>query len=243
MIDPSDIRKSPRLFVNQALGAQQTIALEAAQTHYLKNVLRRPDASLLRVFNGVDGEWGAVLRHDGKRDAVIFCEKLLRPQQYRTPRIHLLFAPIKKDRMDFLIEKSVELGVTDLQPVLTAQTMVRAVNEDRLAAQIVEAAEQCERVDLPRLHQPGFLPDVMRAWDAAIPLYAALERVEAPPLHALPGVDCCGLLIGPEGGFTPSEIVEIKRQRFVQPVSLGPDILRAETAALAGIVQITAARP
>lgn len=195
--------------------------------------MRRQQGDALRLFNGRDGEWLTTLTAVDKKRAEATPSQCLRPQPPRSREIHLLFAPIKKARMDFLIEKAAELGATHLHPVITSHTEVRQLNEERLRAQLAEAAEQCERLDVPALAPAQKLAALPANWDAAIPVYACIERDETLPLlqsRSLP--DKAAFLIGPEGGFAPDEIEMLAKMPFIRPVSLGPVIYRAETTAL-----------
>jgi 16S rRNA (uracil1498-N3)-methyltransferase len=223
-----DYIKLPRLYVDGELKTEASLGEGPA--HYLRSVLRLSGGARLRLFNGRDGEWlGEIAALDKKAASVRLLEQIKKQPSARTP-VHLLFAPIKKDRLDFLIEKSVELGVTDLHPIVTNRTEIRKVNNERLQAQITEAAEQCERLDLPALHALSDLPVKLAGWDSAIPLLACIERAGAPVLrHVNPPA---AILIGPEGGFDESEKAALARYAFIKPVSLGDSILRAETAAL-----------
>ena len=230
----------PRLFVQDALQQDTSLSLTQDQTHYLKTVMRRPDGAKLRVFNGRDGEWGGVITYEGKKAASLALETQIRPQGARTPLLHLLFAPIKKDRMDFMIEKAVELGACALHPVLTQYTVIRDINPERVTRQIIEAAEQSERLDLPVLHKLSALKDFARLWNPAIPVFAALERYDAPLLGKSGQIPSeCGVLIGPEGGWSDEERDLLIKLPFIRPVSLGDQILRAETAALFGLSLLT----
>lgn len=197
--------------------------------------MRRPDGAKLRVFNGRDGEWGGSLTYDGKKDSRLTLDVQIRPQGVRTPLLHLIFAPIKKDRMDFMIEKAVELGASALHPVLTQYTTVRDINPDRVTRQMQEAAEQSERLDVPELHKLAPLRDFARSWDASIPVFAALERFDAPLIGRQPPPAESGLLIGPEGGWSDEERDMLLALPFIRPASLGDQILRSETAALFGL--------
>lgn len=204
--------------------------------HYLKTVMRRPDASQLRVFNERYGEWLGQLAYQGKKDGAVHLQSLVQEVKPRPQKLHLLFALIKKDRQDFLIEKAVELGVTDLRPLLSHNTVIRDLNGERTKRQIIEAAEQTERLDLPVLHHLVSLEQALRAWPADIPLYAAIERNAAPLLASILPVPAeAGLLIGPEGGFSEDERALLCASKKIQPVSLGAQILRAETAGLFGL--------
>ena len=202
--------------------------------------MRRPDGAKLRVFNGRDGEWGGVLTYEGKKTATLTLEIELRAQGTRFPLLHLIFAPIKKDRMDFMIEKAVELGVSALHPVLTQYTSIRDINPERVTRQIIEAAEQSERLDLPALDKLAPLKDFTRTWNAAIPVFAAFERFDAPLIgHTQPLPQEAGLLIGPEGGWSDEERDSLLKLPFIHPVSLGEQILRSETAAIFGLSLLT----
>jgi 16S rRNA (uracil1498-N3)-methyltransferase len=154
--------------------------------------------------------------------------------------VHLLFAPIKKHRQDWLIEKAVELGVTDFHPVLTQNTEVRKLNESRLTQQILEAAEQCERFDIPQLHELKKLDKVISSWSGALPLFACIERFDTKPLQAVvpPQRENVALLIGPEGGFTETEKDAIAKHATA--VGLGDTILRCETAVVKALVLLNA---
>lgn len=221
--------KLPRLYVDCDLYEGAQVALTADQGHYLRNVLRARAGGGARLFNGRDGEWQGTIGIVDKRDISIRIEMSLREQPPPLPETHLYFAPIKKARMDWLIEKAVEMGVTHLHPVLTQNTEVRAVNAERIRAQIIEAAEQCERMDVPEL-----LP--LRPLKEAIPrtgLFACIERMDAESLEkSIPENSAVSFLIGPEGGFSAEEKSFLSAQPGVKPVSLGSRILRSETAAV-----------
>lgn len=221
--------KSPRLFVPAALGAGDTVPLEQDKAHYLLNVMRLKSGDAVRLFNGRDGEWLARLEQTGKKTAHLACGQQLRVQPAATSAVHLLFAPIKRDRMEVLIEKAVELGATDLHPVLTQRCEVRKLNDERLAALVAEAAEQCERLDMPVLHPLG--PLDKKIVSLKLPVYAALERRSAPLFVPPQGDVAC--LVGPEGGFTEQEMAMLENAAHVSAVNLGSHILRAETAAIA----------
>lgn len=222
----------PRLFVCDDLSEGMRASLDEGQSHYLLSVLRRRAGDRVRVFNGRDGEWIAILETKSKRDASLVMESLLRSQTVLSACIHLVFAPLRKDRMDFLIEKAVELGVGALRPILTERTENRNPNAARLHRQIIESAEQCERLDIPVLHETMDLPDFLERAGANFPLLACLERGDHPALSVGREGGDVGVLIGPEGGWTERERDLILRCPNVRPVSLGPRILRAETAAL-----------
>lgn len=226
--------KYPRLYVDFPLRESSDVPLEQSHAHYLKNVLRKSEGQMLRLFNGRDGEWIAELTNLGKKNAVAALRRKLFEQEPEDRRIHLLFSPIKKQRMDFVIEKAVELGVTDLHPVLMQRTENRKINADRIKAQIIEAAEQCERMSIPVLHDLTALPEMLQSWGKEPVIYACIERHDALELSAYPQTmsQDSAFLIGPEGGFDPREIELITKCKTAVPVTLGPKILRAETAAL-----------
>lgn len=223
--------KLPRLFTPQSLSLQTLIELEAAQAHYLHNVIRKKEGDLVRLFNGHDGEWLCTLEMLNKRQASVrVIEQILeQPQNQRA--VHLFFAPIKKNRQDWMIEKSVELGVTDFHPVLTQNTEVRKINTDRMTHQIFEAAEQCERLTIPALHP---LIKLDQALSNAVQIFSCLERFDAPDIGSQRPEADFGFLIGPEGGFTIDEKEQIAGK--TTPVSLGDTILRCETAAVKALV-------
>lgn len=220
-----------RLYLNEEFSSGREILLSEDHVHYLRNVLRLDTGHNLRVFNGRDGEWLAeIVVLDKKRGTLVLraCQQT-QPQAGR--RVRLLFAPIKKQRLDFLIEKGVELGASDFYPVLTARTENRHLKPERVTAQMIEAAEQCERLDVPVLHSSESLHALLKVWDGPT-ILAGLERAEAPALSSFPLGKDCAFLIGPEGGFDPQEADLLQSSGKVQAVSLGPAILRAETAAL-----------
>ncbi|MGZ9109209.1 MAG: 16S rRNA (uracil(1498)-N(3))-methyltransferase [Micavibrio sp.] len=234
MMRDDDFFKLPRLYVDAPLSAGVDITLSADQAHYFKTVLRRQDGDQVRLFNGRDGEWLCALTSLGKKDGLARPERQIKAQPTKSPGIHLYFAPIKKARMDWLVEKAIELGATDLHPVITQNTEVRDVNAKRLQQQMFEAAEQCERLDLPALHDLIKLQDLPNHLSPGAKLFACLERGETLSietlLDALPGDKAIAILIGPEGGFTASEADWIGRQKDWSAASLGPRILRCETA-------------
>ncbi len=228
----NDLSKAPRLYVSADLRAGASVVLPEPQAHYLKNVMRAEAGDDVRLFNGRDGEWHGVIDTLDKKKAILALQSQIRPQPPARRAVHLLFAPIKKARMEWLIEKSVELGATDLHPVITNHTEVRDINAERTRAQIVEAAEQCERLDIPQLHDIISLRAKLGSWPQDIPVLIGLERADAPALkNALPATGPLAFLIGPEGGFSAEEREYPANLPFLKPVSLGPDILRAETAA------------
>lgn len=193
--------------------------------------MRLAPGGQVRAFNGRDGEWLGAIDDLGKKGGSVVLREQILKQPVGGRRVCLLFAPIRKQRLDFLIEKAVELGVTDLCPVITARTENRFLKSERMEAQIIEAAEQCERLTLPTLHAVQSLERVLRAWEGP-DIHAALERRDLPLLESAElGADCA-FLIGPEGGFDEVEVALMCRLPCLKAISLGDAILRAETAAL-----------
>lgn len=229
----SNLYKTPRLYTNQPLEKQVTLEVTPEQLHYLRNVMRMECGDELRLFNGQDGEWLYEIKTLSKKEGILAPTKQLKPQPKAPEGCHLLFAPIKKQRLDILIEKAVELGATDLHPVLTAHTENRNLKIDRMQAQIIEAAEQCERLDIPTLHTPESLNSKIQKWDHTPEIMAALERTDAPHIQeTISQSTPLAFLIGPEGGFSSEELEKLQNNEAIKPVSLGPRILRAETACL-----------
>ncbi|MFO1069323.1 MAG: 16S rRNA (uracil(1498)-N(3))-methyltransferase [Geminicoccaceae bacterium] len=221
----------PRLFVDAPLAAGTPVRLERQQAHYLVNVMRVAAGGPVALFNGRDGEWLA--RLGGGRAPELLPETLLRPQA-EEPGPILLFAPIKRPRLEWLVEKAVELGVARLVPVLTERTVVRPESAERLRAKAIEAAEQCGRLGVPALDEPGTLLAAVDAIGRDTRVAFADEAGDAPSLLELLERDAGvgALLVGPEGGFAPAERRALRGHPAVRPVSLGPTVLRAETAAL-----------
>lgn len=240
---------TPRLHVDSELAPGARIELGADQSHYLARVLRLSPGSAVRVFNPRDGEFLAETSAVAKRTVTLVTSRQLRPAT-SGPDIWLLFAPIRKSLTDLIIEKSVELGVRKIMPVRTKWTNGPSVRSDRLERIIIEAAEQTERLDIPELSQEQTLAEILEDWPDDRKLYYCDEageepdqawggeRNRAPPmLQALTGKSPgpAAILIGPEGGFAPDERENLRDRTYVEPVSLGPRILRAETAAIAAL--------
>ena len=222
-----------RLFVEAALSEGEKVELPKEQAHYLRNVLRKGEGDAVRVFNGESGEWRADISALSKRSAELTIKQQLREPQ-ACPDITLCFAPIRKHRTAFIIEKATELGVRTLQPVITARTQFPKFNVQKARLQAIEAAEQTERLDIPAIMKTQKLDALLDAWDETRTIIFADEAGDALPVaNALKTLkDPAAILIGPEGGFTPQERELLRSQSFVKPVSLGPRILRADTAAL-----------
>ena len=209
------------------------VTLEGGPAHYLANVLRLQAGAQVKLFDDRTGEWLAELTEIGRKRVAASVARRLRPRE-PVPDLWLLFAPIKRGRIDWLVEKATELGVARLAPVITRRTIVERLNLERLRAHSIEAAEQCERTALPELDAPVALDRALRDWPADRTLYFADEGGGAPLAEAAaPGPGA--ILVGPEGGFTEDEREAIRAVRQARPVSLGPRILRADTAALAAI--------
>ena len=224
-------RSLARLYVDPPLSAGIAVGLDAAQANYLGNVLRLKEGGEVLLFDGVSGEWLARVIEAGKRRMVLAVVEQTRPQE-SVPDLTLAFAPVKKGRVDWLVEKAVELGVARLEPVITQRTIVDKLNLERMRAHIVEAAEQCGRTALATIAEPVKLEAFLRG--LAGPLYFADETGGVPAASAFkPGA--ATILTGPEGGFTPDEAAAIRATPGATSISLGPRILRAETAALAAV--------
>ena len=230
-----------RLFVASPLAGGQTLALAPGQARRLASVLRLKAGDRIKLFNGADGEWVGVIESLGKSSARVLLETMVREQT--TPNgPWLAFAPLKKSRLDMVIEKATELGVARLVPVITKRTESKRVNLERLHAQTVEAAEQCERMDIPLVSEPVKLDALPAVWPKERKLFVAAERLSATPLADAtkqnfgPG----GVLVGPEGGFEEGELDWILKQPISVGIGLGPRILRAETAAIAALTLLQA---
>lgn len=223
-----------RLYLDADLSAAASVGLGADQAHYLQHVMRAKPGQEVALFNGRDGEWRAVIEGYGKGWASLAVADQRRPQTGE-PDLWLLFAPIKGARIDFVAEKATELGVSQIWPVFTRRTVVTRVNEERLFANAVQAAEQCERLSVPAVHPAQPLDKALRGWPAERRLLVLDETGSGTPiaevLAAVPAGPAA-VLAGPEGGFMKSELDDLRRLPFVTFMGLGPRILRADTAAL-----------
>jgi 16S rRNA (uracil1498-N3)-methyltransferase len=218
----------PRLFVAQGLSPGLSLTVDGT---YLGAVLRLQPGDQVKLFDDKTGEWLAGITEAGKKRFTLTVGEKLRERE-TVPDLWLAFAPIKRGRIDWLVEKATELGVARLVPVFTRRTIVDRLNLDRLRAHAVEAAEQCERTALPELAEPVKLDVLLKAWPAARTLYFA-DEAGGEPFAPAPGP--AAILIGPEGGFTDEERAAIRALACARPVSLGPRVLRADTAALAAV--------
>jgi 16S rRNA (uracil1498-N3)-methyltransferase len=223
-----------RLYVTADLGATAAVALNEGPSHYLLHVLRAKPGNRVLLFNGRDGEWLAEIGQLSKRGVIATCLEQTRPQS-AGPDIWLAFAPIKKTPADYLVQKATELGVSCLLPVYTRRTIVTRVNLERMAANAAEAAEQSERLTVPQIREATDLDKLLAAWPKERALYFCDEGGDAKPLAHAARPGPAAILTGPEGGFDPAEREMLRALPFVVPVTLGPRILRADTAALAAL--------
>lgn len=233
---------SVRLFVEMPLAAGTGVECTPAQANYLGNVMRLAVGDRLLVFNGRDGEWLARLAMAKKGRCVLAAEEQTRAQN-GGPDIHYLFAPLKKARLDYMVQKAAELGVSLLQPVITRRTVAERIKSERMRANAIEAAEQCGILRLPEVCEPEKLGSVLKDWPEGRVLIVADEAAPiASPLEVLGGLPKgpAALLIGPEGGFDPTERETLRALPFVHAISLGPRIMRADTAAVAALALINA---
>jgi 16S rRNA (uracil1498-N3)-methyltransferase len=233
----TEVGGKTRLYVTGDLGAGVTLALDEGPSHYLLHVLRAKAGDHVLLFNGRDGEWQAEITQAAKRGVTATCRAQTARQQ-GVPDIWLAFAPVKKTPSDYLVQKAAELGVAVLQPVFTRRTIVGRINPERMAANAIEAAEQSGRLTVPEVRDGVPLEKLLASWpperrllfcdeggDAKAMTQAARESRGGP----------CAILTGPEGGFDPDERALLRSHPFVMPVTLGPRILRADTAALAAL--------
>ncbi|MDP9086674.1 MAG: 16S rRNA (uracil(1498)-N(3))-methyltransferase [Pseudomonadota bacterium] len=223
----------PRLFVGMTLGVGAMVELDAAQANYVGNVMRLREGGELLLFDGVSGEWLARVAEAGKRTMILTVERLTKSSE-AVPDLWLAFAPVKRGPVEWLVEKATELGVARMFPVVTKRTVVERLRLERLEAIMIEAAEQCGRTLLPAIAEPIALEKFLVARDAARTLYFA-DETGGDPIGAAFSPGPSLILTGPEGGFTPDERDMIRAQANSRAVSLGPRILRAETAALAAV--------
>jgi 16S rRNA (uracil1498-N3)-methyltransferase len=249
--------QSPRLYVTGALKSGAEVTLDKSQAHYLRNVLRLKSGDGVLAFNGKDGEWQATLG-DGKRAGLVV-QQQTRPQTEACD-LHYLFAPLKHDRLDYMVQKAVEMGASRLQPVLTRHTQVKRINVQRMRANAIEAAEQCGVLSIPEIAEPTTFARALAARKADRVLVfcdeaadvkdsiATLGNAREAPSAMLPltmseagsGPQPLALLVGPEGGFAEEERAALLKLTNVVQLSLGPRILRADTAAVAALALVQA---
>lgn len=226
-----------RLFVDAPLRTAAAVALDAAQSHYLAAVMRLRAGEEIALFNGRDGEWACRIASLGKKRCEVEVLRQLRPQRPAAD-VWLLFAPVKRLAIDTLAAKATELGVSRLQPVFTERSNVARINAQRLRANLIEAAEQCRRLEVPELIEPAHLAQALADWPVERRLFFCDESGGGEPAAAAMGKSPSGpaaILVGPEGGFSAAEARAIRALPSATAISLGPRILRADTAALAGL--------
>jgi 16S rRNA (uracil1498-N3)-methyltransferase len=234
--------RQPRLFVDAALAGGETVELERNQSNYLGNVLRLAAGDTILAFNGRDGEWQASIAGRKRPDSLTVLAQTR--SQDRLPDLVYVFAPLKHARLDYMVQKAVEMGASSLQPVLTRFTQVSRVNRDRMRANVIEAAEQCGILSIARVAEPVPLERYLGKRDGERLLIFCDEAADAAdPIRALQGARTSNgidLLIGPEGGFAEEERSMLLQQQETLRLSLGPRILRADTAAVAALALVQA---
>jgi 16S rRNA (uracil1498-N3)-methyltransferase len=236
---------SQRLFVDSDLAVGAAVVATPEQTNYLCNVLRMQEGHAVLLFNGRDGEWRARLGVRSKRALTLLVEIQTRPQA-GGPDIDYLFAPLKRSRLDYMVQKATEMGVARLRPVITRRTVAERVNVERLAANAIEAAEQCGVLRVPEVAEPEKLSSVLAQWpDEHLLIFCDEDAEVRDPLAALAAVRTtparpAALLVGPEGGFDAAERATLLAMPHILRLSLGPRILRADTAAVAALALVNA---
>jgi len=235
-------QRIPRLWTMSDLAPGGAVPLSAGQTHHLRTVLRLGPGAPVAAFNASDGEWLCRIGETGDRGVALIVERPLRPAAAE-PDLWLLFAPIKRVRLDWLVERATELGASALLPVWTRHTQSERLNLDRLRAHAIAAAEQSERLSVPELRAPRALAAVLDEWPAERRLFVCDETGAGEPVGiaaARLGPGPTALLTGPEGGFDETELDRLGKLFFVTRVGLGPRVLRADTAAVAGLSALQA---
>ncbi|MDP1700959.1 MAG: 16S rRNA (uracil(1498)-N(3))-methyltransferase [Aestuariivirga sp.] len=235
------MKTTPRLHLEETLSAGGEIILSREQGHYLTGVLRLSSGDAVRAFNGRDGEWLAYLATVSRKSVSLRCERRVAEAKL-PPDIDYIFAPLKHARLDYVVQKATELGARRLRPVMTGRTVAERVNLDRMRANVVEAAEQCNLVHVPEVLEPEKLEKILVTWEKGRSLvYCDETKVDHNPLESLKSVRApTAVLVGPEGGFTDEEKALLKSRAFVIPISLGPRIMRADTAAIAALTLVQA---
>lgn len=232
--------KLQRLYLDVPLAPRELVALGKDQAHYLLTVLRLDDGAEVLVFNGRDGEYGATLRPQGRKSANLEIGAQTR-EQAPPSRLDFLFAPLKVGRLEYLVQKATEMGVRKITPVFTDHTQLHKVNDARLAANILEAAEQCGNLAIPELGEAVKLEAMLSGWDPARRIIFCNEsQAGNNPAKILSDIEeeDLALLVGPEGGFSERERDMLTALPFVTPIPLGPRILRADTAAVAALTAV-----
>ena len=233
---------SQRIFLDAPLSPGAEVDCTPEQASYLRSVMRMDAGSALLVFNGRDGEWRAVLRHHGKRHATVEIEAQTRAQDVSAD-LWYVFAPLKRSRLDYMVQKAIEMGASRLVPVLTQHTVAERVNLDRMRANVIEAAEQCGILSIAEVAEPVKIASLLATWPSARALVFCDEAAtQANPIAALSKVPRgpLAVLIGPEGGFSEPERQAIAAKPYVHAISLGPRIMRADTAAVAALAVVNA---
>lgn len=235
---------APRLFVTSPLATGARVALDRAQANYLLNVMRLRAGDSVLIFNGVDGEWRASVEVEGRKAADLVCVERTREQASR-PDLVYLFAPLKHARLDYVVQKAVEMGVGVLQPILTKRTQTSRVNLDRMRANVIEAAEQCGILTLPEVREElNFEKSIKALEEDRLVVFCDEDAPVSNPFQALAGVGNrpagLAVVIGPEGGFTDQERAIVSSHPRCIRVSLGPRILRADTAGVAALAILQA---
>ncbi len=227
-----------RLFVEDTLAAAVPVTLGRGQSHYLAHVLRLAPGAMVALFNGRDGEWRARIESLAKNAVSLSIETRLREQTPETD-LWLVFAPVKRAPLDFLVQKATELGVSALVPAITRRTIVERVRRERMAANAIESAEQCGRLTVPEVREAAPLARILGSWPDGRRILLCAESGCAVPIRdvlaELGPAEPCAILTGPEGGFEQTELDALRNLPFVTAVGLGPRILRADTAALAAL--------
>ena len=235
-------KTTPRIFVESNLSVGAEFALSREQGHYVANVLRCASGDALALFNGGDGEFLAYITSTAKKSVMVRVEKKS-SDVTPPPDIDYIFAPLKHSRLDYMVQKATELGARRLRPVITGRTIAERVNLERMRANTIEAAEQCNLVFVPEVMEPLPLTKLLAAWEPSRRLIYCDERTSvANPVAALQGVSPpAAVLVGPEGGFTVEEREQLRSLPFVTAISLGPRIMRADTVAIAALSLVQAA--
>jgi 16S rRNA (uracil1498-N3)-methyltransferase len=235
------MKTTPRLFLDDALSAGGECELPRMPSHYLKDVLRLKPGDPVCVFNGRDGEWLSYIADASKKSVSLRIEKKSADAK-PPPDIDYLFAPLKHARLDYMVQKATELGARRLRPVITRRTVAERVNLDRMRANAIEAAEQCNLIYVPEVMEPQKLENVLMSWPEERALIYCDERLGAgSPIERLKNLGVpAAVLVGPEGGFTAEEKAMLNGQSFVRAISLGPRIMRADTAAIAALTIVQA---
>jgi 16S rRNA (uracil1498-N3)-methyltransferase len=235
--------RTPRLFVTSALEQRANVVLDKGQANYLTNVLRLDPSDSVLVFNGRDGEWRAELQREGRRSVALAVAEQTRPQ-HEPCDLHYMFAPLKHARLDYMVQKAVELGVSRLQPVTTRHTQAARVNLDRMRANAIEAAEQCGILSIAEVDEAIPLPKALDGLTGGRVLIFCDEdadtRDPVAALSPIPKYTPLAVLIGPEGGFAEEERALLLKHPAVVRLALGPRILRADTAAVAALTLVQA---